>query len=628
MICITALTATQICTRACSKMKSREIIHPAPRKLFASSHLSTPACSTKVVTILCAFAVSALTSKLLFVWFTLKSESKVALTALRSTSLECDFVTGNRTAEVCAHLTRLLPSKSRARMAKDSNINRRNQLSLDSGVTFPICFAADPEESFSNARIFFASSSQKELFYGPTKGQAVSSLSPLSASSVSISLWFFQGVELPAELEVTETDLESNLSTIAPLARSRFDKETQAEQLWSAGHLLNSSQGYFLAAHQGYYHIAIFKHVNGTFVKLKTSGFEDVGGENIGSLFEHGGNIYLSARLNLRYHLRSFGGHGWRYPGIYRLDFKSKGIELSEVHGTLVSQTTDDADCCDMCGGSVEAKHFAHSCEVLSDSWWGCLDQPDDASAFAWSLTGDDQCVERSSRAKFGECEFPKYYKCVHICRNESEKYHSSVVSHGGLLLGLMSERKGDTVLLCHLHESTFEYRCFRDPISHLQRVMPTHPMMSGIVGTDKYLIMTECVTEDSKDVELDSGTAKAIVHFWKRDNFCSIGQSIVSSPGYAIVRLKVESSFAILYSAGADQCHHAKVTLGVKILGSYGPRDLPQVSSLTHQMDEGQDANTCWMYFDPDDDCGSGCKLEIKFSNVHITGLVAVVKQ
>ena len=515
---------------------------------------------------------------------------------------------------------------------------------LPANKLMPLCLVdtstADGELEDGNSVFMFQKSSTTELQYN-FKGRRTFTTPSLSLKSMSeLSVNLFVGPQKadtppPAEATFRESDLVDGSRLELSITRN-FSSAMVPRHLWPAGHIQKTTIGRFAAVHQNNYGVGIFMEVDGDFKRLNTSGFVNSGGENMGTVFEHRGNLYVAVRVNLRY-IRSMGGHGWRYPGIYRLDFDQKtefsSEKLPQVHGTLVVQETDDESCCIECGGCTEDKHFSSSCIVNSQEWWDCQDcsgEVGEQNLIQCSLRRKPYCYHNASyslsNVTHEGCSFASYLDCVHKCRQKNELYHSAVTTVSEhRLMGMVSNRTSDSVSLCLLDNDSLRYFCYEKPLLNLTMVQHTHPVMSGLIESGERFVVLEAVTKDLRPFNeiKDPTVPTSIAHSWERHSFCSLVQRDTRFSAEGFVKLEGQSSrFSLMFSplntsTNCDKfCREATWALNLTIHESGLSINRDTRINMHHP------SCTCTHQFDLQRNCLHGCRIRIRFEGIQIRGL------
>ena len=548
----------------------------------------------------------------------------------------CGFLKGRAKQISCSHLISVSPSLRHRELAHTFG-STASRVILNGTFVTPSCIAASG--NMYNAMFSFETSTKNNIHYDEGKqirALATPSLTAKDHETLSAVLWFGlkRGLGTPAELTIKDWELVDG-NTIAPTQVSRIDEVMLPHHLWPSGHFLNTSFGNFAAVHQGNYGIGIFKESHGKYVKLDSTGFDDAGGENIGSLFEYEENLYLAARVNLKYHLRSMSGHGWRYPGIYKLVFSQQfDSTLPSVHGLLVAQNTNDELCCEACGGCIEEKAFSDTCDVDSDKWWHCLQKPAEMTskldAIQWSLRGNATCPLLATSEANTSCDFAQYYGCVQRCRSEFEKYHAAVSNIDGALIGLVGARRHNEQYFCHLGSRSLNYMCLETPMLTLKDgSRSTHPVMTSLVATNRKLTFLEMVNTEVQNN--DHTIPSAIAHSWDRSRFCSASQQDVSRVGHFTIHVATPHNIGVFFkptscdgrdSACLDGCQ-GYLQPWLSDVGS----ELRPISELNdtkrhltgHPETHG---DLCLSYFRFAGSCTSSCEIILEFRAIKIYGL------
>jgi len=480
----------------------------------------------------------------------------------------------------------------------------------------------------------FGESSKTDIYYNPAPGKrafSTPSLSSKDMTSLSAVLWLnLASSSLPVEILLEEQDLVDGGSVDPPKIITELSKEMLPDHLWPSGHFLYTTSGNYAVAHQGEYGVGIFKEKEGNFTKLNSFGFTDAGGENIGSLFRYNDELYASVRVNLRYHFRSQGGHGYRYPGVYHISVTNNSVE-EVANASLIVQHTDDAQCCAECGGCFEDKEFTNNCEVNSDTWWDCLSRPKNMKARDWSLTKNWDCQKNASQ-QLGDlpCEFSAYYLCVHKCRAHGERYHSAVSKIGGGLFGLLSNRLDNSVTACRLGAKSLKFFCFDDPLVFLKNSKPTHPVMSSLVETQNQFTLLEMVTTDMK--KPDPSKPNTVAHSWNRENFCSLVQQNPSFPGSVTVSIRFKGHLFVVFSPVSSLRRSCEYTCtvfdgNISLQMSSVNRIVNYFSTLEAKRHINANASNCLCSksFDFSDLCEvENCEARFTIDTIRIHGLYA----
>lgn len=552
----------------------------------------------------------------------------------------CSFLHGKRSNIACAYLSRLFPSKRRIPVPTLEELHlyrpRYNEF-------MPLCFLTIPGAGTRNVQYIFEESAKTGIHYDSTEGRrayATPSLSYMNRTTMVVLLWLKRQFGDSAKLLLHEHDLVDGNSLHLPV-NSILSSEMLSEHHWPSGHFLNSSRGYYAAVHQNTYGIGVFQTRKGTFHRMETTGFDDAGGENIGSLFEHQGELYLSVRVNLRYHLRSMGGHGWRNPGIYKLIFDDGNTSFSnsiprtsdgsKVHGSLSVQHSDDIQCCVACGGCFEDKNFGNRCSVNADEWWSCLARPPNASERGWSLRKNRKCQRTAMRdISPAGCDFSTYYECVHDCRSRGEKYHSAVSNIGGGLIGLIGTRVDNSLSFCRLGNKSLKFFCSQRPLLFSTNSKPTHPVMSAIVETRNKLTFLEMVTVDRFAQEPSKPIT--IAHSWQRNRFCLLSQKDPSLAGSVTVRVATRGAISVVFtslsaeSTCAQTCGAERTKQNIEMVIDGSRKNMSATS--TEFIDDalsGDQRCMCIKHFVLEDLCIHGCHIKIIIEGVVVHGLVQV---
>ncbi len=543
---------------------------------------------------------------------------------------ECNFITGSHQEDACQYLHRLFPSKHR--IPKPTAAEMHTPLLLPD-VLMPLCFLSFPNVGTSNSRYTFGNSSQTGIYYNPTPDKrafSTPSLHSKDGKSLSAVLWLQMESSKPSvEIKIEEEELNAGWGGDQAEPNKYLSKEMLSRHLWPSGDFIYTNNGDFAVTHQGSYDVGVFKREGDTYTKINTSGFKDAGGENIGSLFQFNDKIYASVRVNLRYHLRSDGGHGYRYAGVYHVSLENVSRTEATSHGSLVVQHANDAECCAACGGCAEDKLFARTCKVDSDAWWDCLSVPSNTVARTWSLTKQMDCqLKASLQLTDIPCDFSAYYICVHKCRARSEVYHSAVSNIAGGLFGLISFRDDNSVRACRLGAQSMTFFCFDTPVRFLKNSLPSHPIMSKIVETRNKFTFLETVTTDYH--KPDPSKPTAIAHSWERENFCSLTQENPSLPGSVTVRIRLEGTLHIVFSPVSSllkSCRYTCLSLDTSVaIGiTYRGRAMRKIKSNKVVQYATGNAGVCLCSkgFVLDDKCKTKiCDAQISLNTVKIHGI------
>ena len=427
------------------------------------------------------------------------------------------LIVGENKEELCSYFSRLFPSRKRMQPS-----TRVSTALIRKGVLTPACILS-MDGLVSGTDVRFAPSNQTPMSYKlfDKKKQLLQIMSvsfrKKNETSFIATLWpkSNSDVGIP-EVIVHEKDFETT-TTFTPRTLRYLSKQLYSEHLASAGSVLPGETKVSVIAHQDYYKVALFEgNTLSNMTKAITNGFKDIGGENIGNLFEHRGRLYLSARVNIRRIPHAMDGHGWREAGIFEIKQQN-----DSVYGKLVMQYAHDNKCSVRCDGCIEEKKFP-KCIISAKEWWGCRRRPPGFTGtklFWWSLKNQFDHMGCAKHAVHGECSaFLQYYKCMHGCREAYEIYQNSVSKIDNVLQGLVADRKQNILSFCNIDPSNLRYHCISEPLMHMNTCAhDTHPVMSSLEENKRKLVFMELCGLGDQHKKFPT----AIFHSWHRHNFC-----------------------------------------------------------------------------------------------------------
>lgn len=517
------------------------------------------------------------------------------------------------------YLASLLPLRTRFQIEP-----KFQPIQIGKSVT-PICMISSTaeERNHENVRIAFHKPTNQPLYLDEKIRYGTVSLLKVGEEIV-LTLWpkandSGPNINPPIQMLLGEEMLDGaaiDVPTSRPLS-----KELLSEHMWPSGAFFKTTQGSMIAAvHKKWYNVGIYTGQNWSSLdEVRATGFENAGGENIGSIFEQSGDMFVAARVVLPQHLHSMSGHGHRQAGVFKLTARASNGAAHDFHGELVMQYGSDEVCCRNCGGCADELKF-QKCSISADKWWNCKKPPVNATGrklWAWSMQFSKHLETSCLRnATTGDCDFfMQYYTCVHECRSRNEIYHSAVAEFGGVNFGLVSLRNTNEVLLCPVDSTVSSYFCLEQAMLKLDESRQSHPFMSSLATTE-HKILVAGVSHDS-ELRRNDKLEQIVVHSWQRDFFCKASQSTTSTFATVQARVALASRIVeILYTPLLQ----SMTCYGSQIKIAFSPRQLvtckPNARTGSH--------DTCSCYIKVPRKCLTVCKFAIQFDRAHVFGLRA----
>lgn len=529
-------------------------------------------------------------------------------------SVLSNVVQGTNKGHICAYLHTLLPSKLRFPEPHEAVVQQTFQ--LEAGIFVPICMIV-------KKALFRAHRTKAVKIHNTTIDDEVGvpSLRAIG-DELLLTVWFTQKRKKnPVQVVMQATDLSSYTEELSRLPEIKLPRNLLPEHFWPAGDFIQHQGLAFAATHQHYYGVGIFRgaHIN-TLQKLNTTGFENFGGENLGSLFEHDKRLYLSGRVNIRRHIHGMSGHGYRYVGIYRVHLGGQSAK-----GELIVQHSDDMKCCESCGGCIEDMDFGR-CTVDADAWWACSPRPPNATGLVlhrWSVTHPRKpCVGVATHDSISCAHFRSYVECIHKCRAANEIYQTAVSTLHGSLVAIYGSRADNSVYLCHLSQYSLKYSCSDTPFFH-SNFSASHPLFSSLVGTKRYIVVAEPVRRELRKVDEDP---LIVMKFWEREKFCFLRGRRSIQDIHVTVRSETRL-FGIVFEIGeeleeknlASACASNRSAVTLYMVEPDG------VHTIQRKFDRFTRSGTCHHFFVLPTKCLNACHLKVQFVGVNLLGITSV---
>ena len=520
---------------------------------------------------------------------------------------------------ICKYLASLLPLRTRFQIEP-----KFQPIQIGKSIT-PICMISSTAEqrNHENVQIAFYKPTNQPLYLDEKIRYGTISLLEVGEGLV-LTLWpkandSGTNIDPPIQILLRE-EMLNGVAIDVPTSRS-LSKELLSEHMWPSGAFFKTAQGSMIAAvHKKWYNVGIYTGQNWSSLdEARVTGFENAGGENIGSIFEQSGDVFVAARVVLPQHLHSMSGHGHRQAGVFKLNACMSNGAAHGFHGELVMQYGSDEVCCRNCGGCADELKF-QKCSISADKWWNCKKPPEDATGrklWAWSIQFSKHLETSCLRnATTGDCDsFIQYYTCVHECRSRNEIYHSAVAEFGGVNFGLVSLRNTNEVLFCPVDSTVSSYFCLEQVMLKLDESRQSHPYMSSLATTE-HKILVAGVSHDS-DSRRNDKLQQIVVHSWQRDLFCKASQSTTSIFATVQVRVALASRIMeILYTPLLQSmaCSSSQIKI------AFSPRH--SVTCKPNARTGSYD--TCSCYVKVSRKCLTVCKFVIRFYRAHIVGLRA----
>jgi len=393
------------------------------------------------------------------------------------------------------------------------------------------------------------------------------------------------------------------------------------DHLWPSGSILEQEKNVVVAAmHQGWYKVGIFKGSNSSNLeKIDTSGFDGLGGENIGSLFEHKDKLFLAGRHNIRRHIHALSGIGYRQAGIYELIPSRDKNGTTHIFGRLVSQHSNDRLCCEKCGGCLEDKNFSEV-KIDADSWWSCHQMPAGLSEegkwseSVWKMKPHEsiRCADNATSGPRSKV-FLDYLTCVQKCRDKNEAYHSAVTNLHGTLTSLVSYRNNTSAYLCRVGGRSLRHFCHQQPLIFLNAVRRTHPVMSSLQHDDKYFFVA------GPSTALNSGSRTAIFYSWQKHQFCSSTQKDIKKESVLNMSVQMESDVLhVIFSPHSNKCEERNDFDLSLFVGT----ETSSKQTFPKSFHNLYNKSLCGCFFRVPFSCTQGCDLALSFRNATIRGI------
>lgn len=526
---------------------------------------------------------------------------------------------------VCRYLDMLLPLSERARNRVEPG-DDEFLLTLVEDVVVPACLLIAPGEARSTNTTFFKSKKTHLLYHNPRNRTervkpGVPSLRVVREKLI-LSIWPLQLGTTPAdpsEVLINVNDLEDS-STIERAKPDTFlPHELLSIHLWPTGHFVEYSGRVIAAAHQNFYQVGIFEGQSiDTLKQATTTGFEYVGGEDIGTLFVHHDDLYLSTRIAIPTHLHALSGHGYRNGAIFKITNMSSINVTHSFHGEKVLQLSDDKICCEECGGCYEDLQLSGA-NISADVWWNC-DLPGNLtgwSLFSWSATLQSTCLAQalgSTKSAVSE-RFQDYMTCAHQCRYKNEYYHINSGNLHGRLFGLIGDRNNSNGYFCLLGDKSLKFQCFQNHFITLNHTL--HPQFSSLVGTSEAFVIAEPFPQAE-------GPTTFLLHSWARTNFCAINSKLTSHPTTVKFHVKSPTRYiSVLYvseeykscTRELDGLPHISIRMFVF------DTPLPLLRYFERVI---RDEPLCQALFMVPKQCLLQCEVQLEFTRVRVHGIVS----
>ena len=261
----------------------------------------------------------------------------------------------------------------------------------------------------------------------------------------------------------------------------------------------------------GYFVKVVVQRSETDYCDIPTTGFHEVGGENIGSIFVFQGTLYAAVRTLIPYNLNSIEGHGFRQGGLYRIRTNCTDAEPCDcwASGDLIHRIENKSQ---MCRGSCTAKKVTREsieqldlrsvaeCEKRALAHFERKELANGVSTAEalWqfsilSSVGNPfhRCIKK---ALFDEksnnlLDILECLNCRHRHRQAHQIYHTAVSALNGKLVGLLSTKDANNLVqLCHIDDSLRSLRCFHSPLFRSANA-PGHPIQSKLTTLQNIIV-------------------------------------------------------------------------------------------------------------------------------------------
>jgi len=532
-------------------------------------------------------------------------------------------VRGKNKERMLRTLEALFPREDRSTASMEAG---DNPVVLEMGETIPICFLVFPPASPASDPVLFYPATVTDLLL-PQKGRPDSESCPALATA-SVMLQATEDESVHVKLFPRGDQLQSLVEFLQPLKdlphggtlwkdwKPSFLKASNKNS-WTSGAFLDrkpNDEHQLALFTNGKYSVHVNLVNDKSVCALKTSGFADVGGENIGSLFQVGSTLYANARVTVPYNLHSMLGHGYRQSGIYRIQFQcpSEGLSCAcTARGDLVAVHALEDKCLAQCASFTTQQSRLPRISV--DGWhaFRCEGAKPQESNWTRSLDREvfQDCLLRSSRSRLFAPLLDGLSNCSISCRMEQQVYQSGVYTLFQRLFamfGYMYENNG--VYLCHGNEETLKFRCFSKPM-FFAKTKPGHPVHSNLVLT-KRSVVTACSCTHRVNC------CTMATNRWSRDRFCSIPAQSNEIFVTTLPLIVKSPCIKILYrtSTFGGSCETSRITLELESRGMW--QQLEGKLLLERQM-EGE--MLCKMEVRAD---VKRHRLRLRFSHLAIVGI------
>ena len=546
----------------------------------------------------------------------LPSSTKATTVVASDGSLD-DIIVGIHRKTLLVYLSSLFPKKERfvPHQKKDWSAAHIGKNSVA-----PPCFLSI---GGTNIRYEFFNPREKPILWKYEIG--ATSIRKNDDMTFALTLYPKSGTANISEVVLDYSIFRDNASHVIDHVES-LSPQLLPEHLWPSGSILNSDRNTVVAAmHQWWYRVGIFEGPNTRNLrKVKTTGFDGSGGENIGTLFEHREKLFLSVRYNIRKHIHGLSGIGYRQAGIYEVVPSNQDGPDKSYFGRLITQHSDDQFCCKQCGGCIEDQSFV-GCQVDADTWSGCHRTPADLRGkgqLLWKHTVRHQtqieslmCASNATSGRASQ-KFLDYMKCVYACREMSQSYHSAVTKTYDTLTSVVSFTRKNSIFLCRVGENSMRHLCHEQPMMHLNSCRDGHPVMTGLEYNGEHFFMAG--TASNAD---DYDPKGVLLLSWDHQEFCMATQRDKNEAATFNSTIRLEGAIlAILFRPDSASCgESSNFELGLSVGTNTGPQEVPlfevrDVLSFNKTL--------CGATFHVPFDCVQGCDIVIRFKHLSIHGI------
>lgn len=468
-------------------------------------------------------------------------------------------VHGNNTERLLRILEALFPRFERSTTSIDPG---DDPVVLEEGEVVPICFAIFPSSySEPDPMVFFPPLVTDVHLLGGS-GKKIRKCPDLETGSIMLSTTEEEAVQINLfprkDQHKNLVQFKQPLDELMPESSLWKEWTSSSVQtsgyLWTSGAFLNHDprQKYQVALFtSGMYSVQVNLVAEKSACALDTKGFLEVGGENIGSLFEIAGTLFASVRVTIPYNLHSIQGHGFRQSGVYRVQMQCPTTQWNcscTARGDLVDVFMLEDECLSQCAAFLPQQVHLPRVNLDSSQAYHCEESKHRKPGWSRSLdkTVFRDCLLKNSANRRFVPVLSDMIRCSTSCRQTHQVYQGGAFTiFQRLYASFAYMYKKNGVYLCHGNIENLRIRCFHEPM-YYAKSKPMHPLPSNIV-----LTKTSIIAASSCSHEVVCCTLATYV--WGRDKFCSLASLRNASQITTLPLLMKAPCIHILYRLAAS---------------------------------------------------------------------------